>query len=311
METTALPQHPLFAAALARLGAPPERIDTPDGPVTLVLRRIGPLRLAAALRAPPLSGEALRRLRRRGLRLCEPDRLLADGELGDDLSHGSPGAGGPPDGRWRDGGRHSGGPDNSRDRPACPLRQAGFRQVITPAHVAELPLGGDARDRRARMQGKWRNRLNRAERAGLAVRDLPFAGAPADWLVAREGEMRRARRYRTLHPDVARAWAAADPGAARLFLALEDDGPVAGMLFLVHGAAASYHMGWSGPAGRAAGAHHLLLARAADWLADSGVLSIDLGTVDTEGTPGLARFKTGAGARIRPLGGSWMALPGL
>lgn len=267
MNHAALPQHPLFFRSLALMGASPDLIGTDDGPVIVVRRRFGPLRLAAALRAPPLSAPSLRHLRRNGVRLCEPE-----------------------------------GPGN--------LRDAGFRQVVTGASIAELDLSGDARARRARMDRKWRGHLNRAERAGLTLRDGAFAGRDAVWLVARELAQRRARRYRTLHPDFARAWATADPGAARLFVAEQEGERIAAMLFLIHGSAASYHIGWSGAAGRAVSAHHLLLARAGDWLAERGVGRIDLGTVDTGASPGLARFKLGSGARLRLLGGSWIAVPG-
>lgn len=264
----ALPQHPLFATALRRLGGTPETVETAEGPVILTPRRIGPLRIAAALRAPALSERSLRGLRARGLRLCEPDA-------------------------------------------AGPLAGAGFRQVMTPAHVAELSLDGDAADRRARMAGKWRNRLHRAEAEGIALCVLPFAGPAADWLNAQEEAQRRARGYRAWPLAIARAWAAADPRAARLFLAERDGARIAAMLFLLHGRAATYHIGWSGPAGRAISAHHLLLAHATDVLADASVRRIELGTLDTDAAPGLARFKLGAGARVRALGGSWIAVPGL
>lgn len=264
----ALPQHPLFAAALTRIGGAAGVVDTADGLVVLVRRRIGPLRLAAALRAPPLSAAALRGLRARGLRLCEPDAV-------------------------------------------APMRAAGFRQVMTPAHVAELPLAGDAAARRARMAGKWRNRLHRAEAAGLRLREMPFDGPAAAWLIAQEDAQRRARGYRALPARLALAWAATAPSAARLFVAERDGARIAAMLFLIHGRAATYQLGWTGPLGRASSAHHLLLASAADRLADRGIARIDLGTVDTDAAPGLARFKLGAGADLRALGGSWIAVPGL
>jgi len=268
METASLFQHPLFAATLSRLGAAPETVATPDGPVILTPRRFGPFRIAAALRAPALSETSLRLLRRHGLRLCEPEVVAG-------------------------------------------LRAAGFRQVMTPAHVAELDLTGSADERRARMQPKWRGHLNRAGRAGLTLRDMAFQGAAADWLIDREGAMRTARRYHALHPDFARAWATTGSDAGRLFVAEQGGTPVAAMLMLRHGHRATYHLGWSGAKGRSVSAHHLLLNHAAGWLADRGITSLDLGTVDSTGNPGLATFKAGSGARIRPLGGSWLAIPGL
>ena len=65
---------------------------------------------------------------------------------------------------------------------------------------------------------------------------------------------------------------------------------------------ASYHVGWSGPEGRAANAHPLLLWSAMQALAAEGINRLDLGDVNTEDAPGLARFKIGAGANVRPLG---------
>jgi lipid II:glycine glycyltransferase (peptidoglycan interpeptide bridge formation enzyme) len=98
---------------------------------------------------------------------------------------------------------------------------------------------------------------------------------------------------------------------ARLFVASASEAPLAAMLFLRHGPIATYHIGWSGDSGRRCHAHALLLTHAADWLAQRGHALLDLGTVDTEAGAGLARFKIGAGAQVRALGGSWLRLPGL
>jgi hypothetical protein len=37
---------------------------------------------------------------------------------------------------------------------------------------------------------------------------------------------------------------------------------------------------------------------------------LDLGTLDTQNAPGLARFKLGSGATAQLLGGTWARLPG-
>ena len=47
---------------------------------------------------------------------------------------------------------------------------------------------------------------------------------------------------------------------------------------------------------------HDFLARAAEALRAEGVAWLDLGSVDTEAAPGLARFKLGTGAELRRLG---------
>jgi len=192
----------------------------------------------------------------------------------------------------------------------CPsLRLAGFRAVVTPAHVAELALAGDPASRRAALDGQWRGHLRQAERSGLTLRREAFDGDPAHWLLAREALLRRERRYRTLPQAVACAFARTAPGAARLLVAIEDGEQVAGMLFLLHPPVATYHIGWTGLRGRALSAHHLLMMAAADDLAGEGFSRLDLGTIDAEASPGLARFKAGLGATVRTLGGSWLRLP--
>ena len=52
-----------------------------------------------------------------------------------------------------------------------------------------------------------------------------------------------------------------------------------------------------------------MLARAAEALRAEGVAWLDLGSVDTEAAPGLARFKLGTGAELRRLGATCLVLP--
>ena len=54
----------------------------------------------------------------------------------------------------------------------------------------------------------------------------------------------------------------------------------------------------------------VLLMEAARRLAATGVTELDLGTIDTDASPGLARFKLGSGATVQRLGGTWLRLPG-
>jgi hypothetical protein len=191
------------------------------------------------------------------------------------------------------------------DSDAPLLRAAGFRRVATPAHVAELALHPDAAQRRRTLDGKWRNRLVAAEAAGLLLRHRPLAGT-LDPLFAAEAVQRRAGRYHALPLG----FAAAFPGAS-VVEALRDGTPLAAMLFLRHGTAATYHIGHTTAAGRAAEAHRLILWHMAGRLAAEGCTRLDLGTIDTETAPGLARFKLGIGATARGLGGSFLAIPGL
>lgn len=192
-----------------------------------------------------------------------------------------------------------------------PLDHGPWLGMVTPCALAVLDLTATPEAMRARQHGKWRNRLVKAEAAGLTVTDAPLPPDPAHWLLVAEEEQRCARGYRRLPSCFTTAWArAGGRQATRLFLAHRGGKPIAAMLFLLHPPGASYHIGWSGPEGRASGAHGLLLWHAALWLRARGYRTADLGTLDTDSTPGLARFKLGSGAQAVTLGATRLWAPG-
>ncbi len=181
------------------------------------------------------------------------------------------------------------------------LARALGRGVLVVAAEAGLAVSGRrmaaqlALDRplRPAMAQKWRNRLNRAERQELFV--LRERGCP-DWLVRAERAARRRRRYGALPAGWLTALGRACPGSVETWGAYRDGTPLAGITTIRHGAVLTYHLGWSGEAGRAASAHHLLLTRAIEAAAEGGARFADLGLVDRDRLPGLTRFKLGTGA---------------
>ncbi len=193
------------------------------------------------------------------------------------------------------------------------MRAAGFWQVMTPAHVALLPLDPDPDTLLARAHGKWRN----AARAGLRgmagsrvrVRQRPFCARRDGWLLAADAAQQADKGFRALPHAVSLAYARANPDDALMVTASEGAVPVAAMLILRHGAAATYQIGWSGARGRTLHAHHVMLLETASRLAKAGVSMLDLGLVNTVSAPGLARFKIGCGADICRLNGTWMRRP--
>lgn len=190
------------------------------------------------------------------------------------------------------------------DQPAPKLALTGAVPLMTPATVAEIALAG-TEVMRARLHQKWRNRLLHAERLGLRVTDHPMKPDPSHWLFAAEAGQRRARGYRGWPEALTLAWLAANPRDSRLFTAWQGAEPVAAMLFLRHGEAATYHIGHTKEQGRASSGHSLLLWQAMNWHARNGCQTLDLGLIDTVTAPGLARFKLGSGAVPRRLGGTW------
>ncbi|MCB1311781.1 MAG: GNAT family N-acetyltransferase [Sedimentitalea sp.] len=192
------------------------------------------------------------------------------------------------------------------ESPCAPLlRQLGAVPLVTAATIAEIDLTAPEPVRRAALHQKWRNRLARAEdQGGLQVTVAPFSPA-GHWLLAADRAQRRQRGYRGWPEALTLAYVRENPGQAMMFGALEGGAPVAGMLILRHGDGATYHIGHTTERGRQLSAHTLLLWRATCWLAETGTRRLDLGLIDTESAPGLARFKLGSGARPRRLGGTW------
>lgn len=283
----AMQQHPYYADALRLMGAQVLALTARDGArriaqAQVVQRRIGPLALNWLPRGPVWSGDA-----------TQAQRCLFL-----DLLPQQPGCGG----LWI---AAADAPSQQADCAA-----AGFRALMTGQYVAELPLGADDGTRLARQAVKWRNRLKHARKSPLICRHRAFDPRRDGWLLTRDAEQRRKHHYSALPAAFTLAYAQAHPGAARLFLAQLQGQTVAALLILRHPPTASYHIGWSGADGRRHSAHNLLLWEASVWLRQQGCQRLDLGTVDTETAPGLARFKIGSGAHVRPLGPTMMRFPG-
>jgi len=176
------------------------------------------------------------------------------------------------------------------------LHRTGHVPILTGGYSARLDLAASQTIRRARLKSKWRNRLVRAETSGLHVERARFSPRRHGWLLNAEAAQRKARGYRGLPLEFTRLAADVSPETAQVFTASQKGVRLGAMLFLLHDGAASYHIGHLSAEGRALAAHNLLLWQAANWLAANGVAWLDLGPVETEHAPGLARFKLGCGA---------------
>lgn len=185
----------------------------------------------------------------------------------------------------------------------------GLLPLVTPVCMAEIALGPEPGRMRARMQGKWRNRLRQAERAGLKVAVTAPSAADLDWLCRLDRQQGAARGYRGLPPAFLAAWSACKGPPMRLFTARRRGDTIAAMLFLDHAPGVTYQLGWSGADGRAVSAHNLLLWYAMRCFARDGRRRLDLGPLDTVNSPGLARFKLGAGAVPRWLSATGAVMP--
>lgn len=274
----AMQQHPHYMRALRAMGAGGHVLSEEDGTSAQVItRRFGPLRLNWIARGPLFPGDG-----------DKEQRLVA--LLGD-----LPGC-------------TFALPDRVEETPS--FRRAGFVALGTAQEVAELDLTSPEPARLAAQHGKWRNRLRRAQSSAITIAHSPYDPQRDAPLLALEEAQRRSRRYLALPTDFCHAWAATNPKATRLFRADGPEGLWAFVLILLHAPSASYHIGWTGAAGRKASAHNLLLWQASNWLAARGYLRLDLGGIDRAKSPGLARFKLGSGAAPHAIGPLMWRLPG-
>ena len=184
-----------------------------------------------------------------------------------------------------------------------------MHRVMTGHATVILDLEQNASQLRAAMQSKWRNRLVAAEASALRVERVGVKPAQYQWLMARELAQRDSRNYKALPLDFVPTWQAATEGREGPLLILRADlgrKPVAAMLFLRHGNAATYHIGWSDAQERLPGANNLLLWNAMMILKEAGVRSLDLGGVNTVRSAGVARFKLGCGGNVLMLAGTFL-----
>jgi hypothetical protein len=179
----------------------------------------------------------------------------------------------------------------------------GLVPLLTDRFVALWDVRADPAVLRAGMDAKWRGHLTSAERS---IRVQRGGKACLPTLVEHEGAQRMARGYRALPA----AFALALPEASLRLWEWRHGGAIqAAMCFVRHGDWATYHISWASDVARGYAVHQVMLWRAVCALRDEGVRVIDLGDVNTDAAPGLARFKLGTGAGLVAVGQTAWVLP--
>ena len=190
-----------------------------------------------------------------------------------------------------------------------PGEMLGLQRVMTGYSTVMLDLRQDLSALRLALEGKWRNRLVKAEASDMQVRVAPDRHLCSE-LLERERWQRAKRNFYGLPTAFVDAYLDAHdaqlPGFWVASAHLQADAPaVAAMLFLRHGRLASYYIGWADEAGRKLNAHNRLLWQAMVALRQQGVTDLDLGGINTHDLPGISRFKLGTGGRVLTLAGTY------
>ena len=201
------------------------------------------------------------------------------------------------------------------------LAELGLRRVpviLSPDHPCDLPrsvrlrkaqelavlnIDHDSQSQRAKLHPKWRNQLREAEKHRLKVSCTGLNPDPNHRVLEAEVAQGKKHGYANWPPALTAAFASVAPRQTHLFEASLKGKPLAHMLFLTHGAGATYHIGHTTPQGRTVNAHNLLLWKAMRKLASLGIRHLDFGIL-SQATPDLNRFKLRTGAIPHKTGGT-------
>lgn len=179
------------------------------------------------------------------------------------------------------------------------MREAGFRRTGEGYRTIWLDLTREPEAIRAGFSTTWRQRLRRAERAGLSI-NVDWNAMSLPWLMTRDAENARVKGFRGLSGKFAvrlRNALVREDGALIVVASIEDR-PIAAGFFLCHGRSVTCQVGWSGEAGRETQATRLVLWRAIEACRERGFTDLDLGGVNPDSAPGVTEFKMGMGGRL-------------
>ncbi len=182
------------------------------------------------------------------------------------------------------------------------------RKLPYPAYqTIWVDLTPDEAALRAKLNGKWRSSLSKAEKSGVKLH-LDKIGLTLSWLLDNYARDKAERKFQGPKPRtiIALCDTFAPRGNRLLMQARLDGHAIAGILIFIHGKAATYQIGWTDPdRGRKYNAHNFLLWQAMLHLKSLGIEDLDLGGVNGESAKGVKKFKMGMGGELVELCGQF------
>lgn len=175
---------------------------------------------------------------------------------------------------------------------------------------AWIDLSQPAETLRKRLDGKWRNMLVGAERAGLRA-EVSSGITERSWLLERYAELMRDKGFVGMPPgqiEVMTKFLYQSDDLLTIRAFCPENQAVGGILLARHGVSATYLVGWNGDAGRKMKANNFLLWQAILALQGLGSQWLDLGGIDDVLTPGIAAFKRGMKGVEYQLAGEFLSL---
>jgi hypothetical protein len=184
-----------------------------------------------------------------------------------------------------------------------------LRRIYTGLSTVILDLTVPLDTLRARLDRRWRHRLVGAQGSEMTVERVGTNAGQYRWLLEAEMQQRTEKKLDGLPLAFFDHYAQSRKQPSKNILTLRADKGrerVAGMMFLLHGEAATYHVGWTSEQGREMHAHNLILWKAIEELKSRGIRVLDLGGVNTTRSAGIARFKMSTGGQVLTLAGTYI-----
>lgn len=184
-----------------------------------------------------------------------------------------------------------------------------WRRVMTGHSTVVLDLTPSVETLRAQLDGRWRYSLVRAEESDLTIHRVGTNAGQYRWLLDAELQQREQRGLHGLPLQFFDLYVPSRQQPTQTILTMRADvgrDRVAGMMFLIHGEAATYQVGWTSEPGRDKHAHNLILWHAIQVLRERSVRLLDLGGVNTTRSAGIARFKIGTGGQVLTCAGTFI-----
>ena len=184
-----------------------------------------------------------------------------------------------------------------------------WRRVMTGHSTVMLDLTLSMDELRAQLDKRWRHRLGGAENSELTIHRVGTNAGQYRWLLDAEMQQREQRGLHGLPLHFFDLYVSSRQQPTKTILTMRADvgrDRVAGMMFLIHGEAATYQVGWTSDAGRDLHAHNLILWKGIEELRERGVRKLDLGGVNTTRSAGIARFKMSTGGQVLTCAGTFI-----
>lgn len=189
-----------------------------------------------------------------------------------------------------------------------PLLSTLFKPKINvkPYQTLYLDLTIDSATLRQNLRKTWRHDLIKAENSDLVYDAITDANM-IKTIIALSDHHRKVKAYKAPSLPYLNDLCMAhfEEKACIALLAKHRNEILAGIILLIHGASATYQLGYSSAKGRSMNATHLLLWRGMEMLQARGIKSLDLGGIHND-APSLTLFKTGLGGRITKIGGLYV-----